>query len=404
MNPQASHFVERPIKKDSALEVGIAQPPVSLSEATSPPSHPSAAARTHEIDGIRGWAAFCVLLYHLLHETFGAVLPAFRSPVFFAPINGALAVFVFFILSGDALSIGVHRRGTLASLDSLVLRRYTRLMVPVALATFILFVLMSFGWTWNRLAAAAVNSEGWLGQFVNFKPGVVSFARYVLIEVFSPTKVYSAPSPQYNPMLWTMPVELAGSMLVFVFWYLAPALKSLRGALFLLVGAMLCLGSYYSLFFFGVLLSQWRADGLLERFRTRAAWQVAAPILIVVAAYLNAANYEGENHRHLNLVCSMLLVFCFYTSRISLQVFRSRLSLFLGEVSFPLYLTHLAVIVSLTSWLIVRAGHVDAAAALEISLASVAVALVVAAAFRRVEKASLRRIDQQLGRLLVKRA
>lgn len=47
-----------------------------------------------------------VLIFHLAWELFGAVVPAFRTPALRFVLDGNLAVCVFFVLSGDALSLG----------------------------------------------------------------------------------------------------------------------------------------------------------------------------------------------------------------------------------------------------------------------------------------------------------
>src|SRR5262245_41931407 len=60
--------------------------------------------RVHEIDGVRGWAALSVLFFHLFWELFGGVVPAFRSSILRFWLDGPLAVYIFFVLSGDALS------------------------------------------------------------------------------------------------------------------------------------------------------------------------------------------------------------------------------------------------------------------------------------------------------------
>lgn len=360
--------------------------------------------RTHEVDGIRGWAALSVLLFHFFHETFGNLVPALRAPVVFMAINGPLAVYVFFILSGDALSIGYLRTGDRSALDSLVLRRYTRLMIPVALSCLAVYALMSAGLTFNKEAAVLVRRQGWLGAFLNFEPNIIGLLLYVLVGVFSPADVYVEPVTQYNPVLWTMSIELAGSALVFLFWYLAPGLRRQRGLLIGLVAVLSCLGSYYALFFFGMLMSRFRVDGVLQRFRASRGWQVLAPLLVVVAGYANAAHYEAGNIRQFNLLCAAVLVFCFYTSRPALVFFRSPASRLLGEISFPLYLIHFAVLVSYTSWWIVASGTITTVLAIEIAAISAFLSVVAAIAFRQVEKLALRPIDRRLNRLIAGRA
>jgi len=260
--------------------------------------------------------------------------------------------------------------------------------------------LMSAGLTFNRDAATLVGSDAWLGRFLDFQPSLVGFLRYVLVEVFSPAKVYGAPDAPYNPILWTMSVELAGSLLVFLYWYLQPGLGQPRKVLVGLVAMLACFGSYYALFFVGVLLSCWRADGTLDRLRAHRLWQWLAPPLALAAAMLNAFAYSGASHRHLNILCSVTIVSALYTSRLSLRFFRSAASRFLGDLSFPLYLIHFAIIVSITSWWIMQAGTVTPTIAVEITCGSVLLALLAAFVFRQVERRVLARSDAWLIGLL----
>jgi peptidoglycan/LPS O-acetylase OafA/YrhL len=245
-----------------------------------------------------------------------------------------------------------------------------------------------------------VRREGWLGTFLNFDPNIVGVLFYVLIGVFSPSDVYVEPMTEYNPMLWTMSIELAGSALVFLFWYLSPGLRRQRVLLIVLAALLSGLGSYYALFFFGMLMSRFRVDGLLERFRANRSWQILALPLMLATGYANAAHYEAGNIRQVNLLCAAILVFCFYTSRPTLAFFRSSVSRFLGDISFPMYLIHFAVLVSYTSWWIVASGKITTFLAIEIASLSSFVSVVAAIAFRQIEKLALRPIDRSLNTLV----
>lgn len=345
----------------------------------------------------------CVLLFHLFSEVFGSIFPATRHGIGYVLLDGHLAVFVFFVLSGDALSIGYLKRGDASVLDSLLIRRYFRLAVPVVLSSAVVLVLMRFGLTFNKEAGSIVHSEGWLGGVLDFKPAVVDFLRYVLIDVYSPLKQYGAPATEFNPMLWTMSIELPGSYLVFLFWYMFPVLKQGRGILLAALLVLFGFGSYFALFFFGMYLAMLRVDGVIERFRQNHAWQFVAPLVVILSGVVIGLSHEAGERRHINLLCSAALVFSFYTSRPMLGFFRSRLSLFLGEISFPLYLLQFAVIVSLTSYLIVEFAPLSGFAAAAIASVSAIVCLVAAAAFRPIEAGLLRVIDRRLKNLLIKR-
>lgn len=359
----------------------------------------SPASRAAELDGIRGWASFSVLIFHLVFVVFGDRFLDWRDHAWvFAPFNGPLAVFVFFILSGDALSIGYLRTGERRVIDFLLLRRYFRLMIPVALSTTLVFIAMETHLNFNAQAGQIVRLYDWLSVVIAFEPSWAEFLHYVLLDVFAPPLGRSV---VYNPMLWTMPIELAGSLLVFAFWYLSPSIDRPKHLLVALTLALGALGSFYALFFFGMLLSVLRREGTLDRWRGRLAWQWLAPCAAVAAAIVHASLGEQDPlYRHVGLACAMVIVASFHTSRLALAFFRSPPSRWLGDISFPLYLTHFSVLVTFTSWLIVTHQPIDPKNALEITGISALVALLIATLFRQVERHALRTADAMLARLL----
>ena len=67
--------------------------------------------RLRFLDGVRGWAAVVVLLYHIFIDGLPAnsfmADRALWGKVFF--LNGTLAVCVFFVVSGFSLSVRIWR-------------------------------------------------------------------------------------------------------------------------------------------------------------------------------------------------------------------------------------------------------------------------------------------------------
>ncbi len=153
--------------------------------------------RLHEIDGIRGWAALVVLLFHLTTEMFGALIPEFKSDLAHLFLNGGLAVSVFFVLSGDALSAGFLRSRNPGILESLVVKRYFRLTIPIFISCALAYLLMVSGMTYHLPAAEVVRREAWLGGSLNFDPSLISLLRYSFYQVYDG----HSQAVSYNPFL-----------------------------------------------------------------------------------------------------------------------------------------------------------------------------------------------------------
>jgi peptidoglycan/LPS O-acetylase OafA/YrhL len=356
--------------------------------------------RLREIDGIRGWAALSVLLFHLFSEIFGVLVPGFRGDITYFLFNGGLAVTVFFILSGDALSAGYLRSGNLWSLDAMVIKRYFRLTVPILLSCLIAYLLMRFGLTFNVAASEIVHRREWLGSFLPFGPNLASMLRYSLYLVYDGHSVGNS----YNPFLWTMSIELIGSMLVFLYLYLSDRIRHPFAVLSAIIAFLFVAGSFYCLFFIGLMFGKLRANGTFDRLRASREWRFAAVVLIAVIVVGDTRLRNAPKMlTHINIVVSAILVFCFYSMNWTVALFSSRLSRFMGDISFPLYLVHFGVLVSLTSFLIVRfheSGTLDAMHIWIVIVSSVVASIGAAAIFHQIEKRMLEVVNRLPSRLL----
>jgi peptidoglycan/LPS O-acetylase OafA/YrhL len=378
---------------------------MTASPADSDTAVRSSAPRAVEIDGIRGWASLIVLFYHAFREMLRVAVPAVGHPAL-APLFAAeLAVSVFFVLSGDALSLGFFHSGRIGAIDRLVVRRYFRLTVPILMSCLLTYLIMKAGIDYHAQAAQLLGRQAWLGSFLHFSPSIYECLKYSLL------KVYVAPSGDlaYNPFLWTMSIEMAGSMLVFLMCYLWPRLKQPERVCIYLVIALTAIGSFFALFFAGVLFSHWRRRGVLERFLIDRTHQVAALLILAlcVALYIGFGNRDAPGaalRRVMIPLMAMVLVFCAYTQSRLRAFFSGCVSRFLGVISFPLYLLQFQVLISLMSWLVVRdyaaKGQFDRGALIGFACLTVAVTIAAAWCFSQVERAALKSLDRYILRIL----
>ena len=291
------------------------------------------AVRFRFLDGLRGWAAVVVLLHHLFIDGLPAnsfmADRALWAKVFF--LNGTVAVSVFFVISGFSLSIRYLETGDGRALGRIAAGRYLRLALPIFAICAVTYVLLVSG-----LIPPAAQRPSPLDQFLSFTPSIDGLLGFSLLKVFV---AYSG-AESYDPPLWTMTYEFFGSFMVFaLIAYLRPSrLRTLLLAvLFLLLTA---LQTYFALFVAGILIADlFPLIGATTAANRAGALLCGAGILLIALPNTwFAAVYLG------GAVCLTAgAVFCAPVRRF----FDSRLSSFLGWVSFPLYLVQAAVIYAL---------------------------------------------------------
>ena len=361
--------------------------------------------RAVEIDGIRGWASLIVLLFHAFREMLKGIVPEVDNPLL-APLFAAdLAVSIFFVLSGDALSLSFFHSGQLGAVDRLVVRRYFRLTVPILMSCLVTYFIMTAGLDYHLEAEQILGNQSWLGRFLHFSPSLYECLKYSLMKVY----VAHTTDLSYNPFLWTMSIEMTGSMLVFLTCYLWSRLKSGEQVCIYLVIGLTALGSSFSLFFAGLLFSHWRRrgvfEGLLASRRHQYIALLAAASCIAVYVLAGGLNSTHEVLRRLLIpTLSIALVFCAYTQRGLKAFFSCGASRFLGVISFPVYLLQFQVLISLMSWLVVRdySANRELGHGALLGFAAITVAVTIAAAwvFSKVERLALKAIDGHVLRIL----
>ncbi len=309
--------------------------------------------RLHEIDGIRGWAAFIVLIYHFAFFPFIKLFPEFFAPHFLL-VDGVLAVQIFFILSGDALSAGYFSSKDKNVVARLLLKRYPRLTMPIFCSCLCVFALMVTGNDHHAQASGLIRREEWLGAVLPFSPDFWAMLHYSFVQVY----IADAVAVSYNPFLWTMSIELAGSALIFLFLFLSRSLVSIPWVLGFLILALMIFVPNSAGFFVGALYGYARHTGWFGKWHHSEIWRCCAwPVsfcLLLAGLLLPPTRLPAQG----DLLHASAWVFVFYATPAYLAFFRSRLSRWLGDLSFPIYVMHFAVLISLTSGLIVWfAGH-----------------------------------------------
>uniref|UniRef100_E1TAB5 Acyltransferase 3 n=1 Tax=Burkholderia sp. (strain CCGE1003) TaxID=640512 RepID=E1TAB5_BURSG len=395
------------------MSEGAVQDRVSGVVLTSGERIPRVGTRIDEIDGIRGWAALAVVIFHLWLETFGKLHTEFIQPSYWFFTDGPMAVYIFFILSGDALSTPFFFTKRKAVLDKMVVKRYFRLAIPIFIVTLATVIAIWLGLTSNVAAARIVHREDWLGRFVPAEFNALDALMYPFFTVFG----FGGNTKGFNAFLWTMPIELCGSLFVFLYLYVHEQLKYPKVVLASLIGISILSINWYALFFIGVFLSYLRSTGTLDKLRPTLCGRIVGPLLVLSAYALEyylrsrmpletASNAHEAVRLYVQHNDKFILATLFVTgSYVSVNIsgfFRNRLSRFLGTLSFPIYLVQLLILCTFSSYLITRfASRIDSAAVcLSIAFAGVVATLICGYLLSVAERRMMRLLDIALSKLV----
>lgn len=322
------------------------------------------------LDGLRGVAALMVVFHHYANSFFPYTydrLPDLRmywiEKLFIITplqlfIAGNFAVCIFFVLSGFVLSHRIFAMTTPFKVIPEYCKRFVRLWIPTAFAVLFSYVLFSLlGFKLNRTVAFEVHSE-WLSGMWYFKDSFGYFVRNILYEAL----LYGDNS--YNSSLWTMQRELFYSFILFVSLW---AFRKKRWRIVVYVIAIcLSVKSFFLSFLLGIALADLHIHYYELVFNSRLIKRLlpliwlsgimfgSYSILYNLTANVNFMKYWTmtgiEAVTFGNSFGAGLIVLAILLSGRAQRVLTTRIALFLGRISLPLYLFHLPILATLSSY------------------------------------------------------
>ena len=311
--------------------------------------------KLNSAESIRGLACLAVVFSHL-SLTFFPYLHHFdveasagtqleylihHSPFAFW-YSGTAAVFVFFVLSGFVLSYAILRKPEIAQakIQNMLIKRYPRLAIPAVVSCII---------CWAILQGVNIPSQqvnGWFQQYVT-QDFSLSFALY---EGLVGSFLFAESST--NWVLWTMHIELIGSLVLFLLLFMYQKSRVLFhiGAVLLPVLAWYLKGEG---FFLGIVSF---VVGIYYYLYAKPLKLWSALLLFLFGLYLagahnSSASYQwifallGERtYDYCNVFAGFIIVYSILMSRDLSAKFDQKFLIWLGKLSFSVYLLHLIIL------------------------------------------------------------
>jgi peptidoglycan/LPS O-acetylase OafA/YrhL len=326
------------------------------------------------LDGLRGLAAFVVVFHHFMLAFYPALFAEPNAPshlsdgietfasgsVFNLLYNGKFAVSIFFVLSGYVLTYKFFNIKDHSIIAASAAKRYLRLALPAAFSVMLAFLLMKMSLFYNQQASLLSGSE-WIGFFWNFTPNFFDALRQSFIGAFF-TENYD-----YNALLWTISYEFIGSFLVFAF--IALFGKNKNRLIFYLIAMLLFFQTYYLAFILGMLLSDLMAHKKLNLNRIDKQKVLRISLLMAglflgsipsgrdlsgtIYSFFDIANLSDAPAFFHTIGAFMAMIVLLDSKRLQ-KFFSHKYLLFLGKISFSLYLLHFIVIGTFSSFVFVK--------------------------------------------------
>lgn len=364
--------------------------------------------RNAGLDGMRGVAALTVVLSHIVAGFLPTVYfgkdaaeqttwhSIFAATPGFIVINGSFAVYIFFVLSGYVIAASSER--TTLPLFAQCSARLFRLSLPCAAAIIMTFTLFKLN-AMHMISASEIIDHPWIrSQYSNSD---ISWGA-AFAEAMG--AYYIDGESSLLPVLWTMQRELLGSLGIYVIFKLTSN-ASVRLILYLLASAICVVANlqpqYYICFAAGAAMHDL---GIAH---------IKCPKLIVFVAITLGIFFGGKpffsppSHSvYFPLVKltdsfdvtgliypagAVLLVFGALTSPGLQNVLGGRCGVFLGRISFPLYLVHFPLLGSVEAAGFVYFGHMSSLAFVTVTLFYMSVVVAVTLLFDKlVERPTLK--------------
>lgn len=314
--------------------------------------------RIKYFDGLRAIAAFIVLGNHIAALFFPWMFneQPFGTTPLFALINGETAVIIFFILSGYLISNKYFAKSNNEFLISTALKRYFTLVLPCLFSIMVGYIIVRFS-----LSPASKLNPNY--TFWSFVPSLKDAIYQGTIGIFR-----EGNSNAYNIPLWTIAYEINGT-------FITVALLAIFGkykiryfiyALFILLVKNNLNSGFIVCFVIGIFLNDLNVN---QKFNYKLFKSPILHIFLLVLGliltvypvtlvgkheYIHGLmqKFSGNNDLIYRIIGATIIFFVLLNSSVLQKILSIKLLNKIGEVSFSIYVIHLSILGTLTSYMV----------------------------------------------------
>lgn len=368
------------------------------------------------LEGLRGIAAIIVMLGHMVR---GLVPPdpgnldALKR-VHHWVLNGGAAVSVFFVLSGFILSLPFAKDRSLIRVATALLKRWPRLAALTTIACLLSWGMIALSQDYYE-QAASVTGNHWMASHFNapLHGQEISWIEALRDGLY---RVFLFGTVKFDSPLWTMRIELFGSFAIFLAAPVLFGLKSWPLRLAAIGAAMLAVGTsfpmtYFSDFLVGTILAMLFAEDRLPHIPNWLAAGLALAGLYLFCfsaaedrtmyAPVKAVMNASETAHFVWDASAALLIALLLGNPFARRLFSQNWAVWLGLLSFPLYLLHVPIMLSAGAACIMgTSDHLGVTGAVLLAAAvTIALSLALALPLAWVDKAWTRTLGRMTKRL-----
>lgn len=324
------------------------------------------------LEGMRGIACLSVFSCHFFYIVFPylgrgrapdpSIFPAVWSwevwagaAPFNVLYNGDFAVLVFFVLSGFVLLRKFWHTGDRMGLVAGAIKRYPRLIFPAAVAVFVALALMRMGWMRSHDYPDA-SFAGWVQYHYNQVPSIRAALHAAFIGV---PFIGDDAATAWGSPLWTMRIELWGSLLLFGVYFLFGRWKVVAFTVFVAICLALPKTLTLNLIPFAIGASLNSAVDWLKRHPRMSVGFFVVGLCLGMFDYtptfraMAAIVPAGYDQRSFWYVFGAAFLVAGLLGSASLaRFFGSKVCAYFGRISFALYLLHWPIVFSFSIWAI----------------------------------------------------
>lgn len=325
--------------------------------------------------------SLAMLMHYTSSTTTAYIIQAFVNVIF----DGSLAVYIFWFMSGYVISIPLFKNPDHQIVLNAFVKRYFRLALPALASVLIAYVLLKLNAMHHLQVDAFLNhaNENWIALFYNFEPDLLLAVKGALWDAFFDYHEASA----YNASLWTMNQELYGSFLCY-FLFATFRQHPKRFLVYASVGCFLFALNHFALvtFLAGFILCDMDYNQhVLSDIKHKLESYFFSKWYLVWPALLGMLYFAGKKI-HVDLrdaFSSIVLVYILINYHPFKKFFEHKLCVWFGKLSFSVYLLHLPIISSFSSYLFLQLPYNMGTKAALTAAISIPFILVVSVLFNR---------------------